>query len=365
MDIIQIDAKIKQYFREEEQRLEEYREKIVDIELILSGENISDIIRKKLIDTHLEYKKRVQDIETEEAYGFYLIESLPILESYKNMLKTPIQLNFFGTKDVSRDVNNEKEELAYKFSLLAKKYIGDIFTENNTRAVKKRECYNCSSKKIILVDDLVYICVDCGCERDGNINTLSYKDMSRTNVLQKYTYEKRSHFKDALNQYQGKQNCKIDSKVFKDLEEQMERHHLLIGDANTARERRFSNINKNHIMLFLKELGYDKHYENANYIHTEITGKKCPDISHLEDQLIDDFDTLANLYTKKYKYEKNIDRKSFINIQCVFFQLLKKNKYPCKKEDFNMLKTTERKTFHDDILQELFGELGWNYTPFF
>ena len=80
---------------------------------------------------------------------------------------------------------------------------------------------------------------------------------------------------------------------------------------------------------------------------------------------MEDFDTLASLYTKKFKYEKNIERKSFINIQCVFFQLLLKNKYVCKKEDFNILKTADRKSFHDDILRELFLELNWTYTPFF
>jgi hypothetical protein len=131
------------------------------------------------------------------------------------------------------------------------------------------------------------------------MNSLSYRDMSRTNVLQKYTYEKRSHFKDALNQYQGKQNCKIDRQVFDDLEREFERHRLLVGDKNTPNETRFANIKRQHIMLFLKELGYDKQYENSNYIYTEMTGVKCPDISHLEDQLMGDFDTLANLYTKK------------------------------------------------------------------
>ena len=55
----------------------------------------------------------------------------------------------------------------------------------------------------------------------------------------------------------------------------------------------------------------------------------------------------------------------WIIISYVFFQLLNKNKYPCKKEDFNILKTIDRKSFHDDVFKELFEELGWNHTPFF
>ena len=78
---------------------------------------------------------------------------------------------------------------------------------------------------------------------------------------------------------------------------------------------RYKNLELEHVMLFLKELGYDKQYENAKYIYSAITGKKCPDLSHIEDQLMDDFDVLVSLYIKKFKYEKKIDRKSFMNIQ--------------------------------------------------
>ena len=58
---------------------------------------------------------------------------------------------------------------------------------------------------------------------------------------------------------------------------------------------------------------------------------------------------------------KKIDRKSFINVQYVLFQLLRRHKYPCKREDFNILKTLDRKAFHDDIMKELFEELNWNF----
>ena len=94
-----------------------------------------------------------------------------------------------------------------------------------------------------------------------------------------------------------------------------------------------------------------------------MTGKKSNDISHLEDKLIKDFEVLSDLYDKKFKHDKTkkIDRKSFINVQYVLFQLLRRHKYPCKREDFNILKTLDRKAFHDDIMKELFEELNWNF----
>ena len=383
MDIIQIDCKIQQHFQDEEKKLDEYKAKIAEIEALeaptagdpsLRERGFSPIIAAKapLAQTLADYKKRVHDIETGNLLNFYIMESFPILEQYRKLLKTPIKINFFnktttGEAKDKTDLSTSKERLIHQFMQVAKKYNSLEFVSDDTlrSTQQKTDCTNCGFKKLLLVDDLYYICPECGCEKDGNINTLSYKDTSRTNILQKYAYEKRSHFKDAINQYQGKQNCKIDPKVFTDLRQQLENHHLLIGDENTPLHIRYQNVKRQHILLFLKELSYDKQYENANYIYSELTGVKCPDISHLVDQLMEDFDTLASLYTKKFKYEKNIERKSFINIQCVFFQLLLKNKYVCKKEDFNILKTADRKSFHDDILRELFLELNWTYTPFF
>ena len=360
MDITEIDDMILQRFKENETLIPEYKRKIAEIESMNIDDEVMKIKLQQAID---DYKQKIEKITSGSEYDFYISESFHILERYRQLLKTPVKVNFFGTTPKNQN-SKEKAELIDQYTQIAKKYAPDLDL-TKIKQPKKTECDNCFSSKVVVADGLSIICVDCGCEREENTNALSYKDISRTNVLQKYTYEKRSHFRDALNQYQGKQNCKIDKKIFMELENEFEKHRLLIGDKSTPKQERFSKIKKEHIMLFLKELGYDKQYENANYIYSEMTGVKCPDISHLEDQLMDDFDILANLYTKKFKYEKKIDRKSFMNIQCVFFQLLKKNKYQCKKEDFNILKTTDRKTFHDEILQELFEELGWNYTPFF
>jgi hypothetical protein len=365
MDILSIDNKIHQYFDTENSKMGEYISKINHIQEIANDKEVDEHIRSRVLATLDEYKKKVDSIKSGETYGFYIAESCDVLERYKKLLKTPVKLTFFNNvqsqQSIVTDNKKEKDILVAAYIQIAKKYLPSVESEIElgSRAENTTECENCGSKRTI-TDNFSHICTDCGYERDTNATTLSYKDISRTNVLQKGTYEERSHFKDALNQYQGKQNCKIDRKIFNDLEQEFKSHHLL-----SKGENRFSRIKKEHVMLFLKELGYDKQYENANYIYSEMTGVKCPDISHLEDQLIADFDTLVNLYTKKFKYEKNIDRKSFINIQCVLFQLLLKNKHPCKKEDFNILKTTDRKTFHDDILRELFEELGWNYIPFF
>ena len=363
IDIISLDLKIQQQFKAEDEEMYKYIDKINEIKSLMNLNDLDDTIRKRLNRSILEYENYVDNIKNSQNYNFYITESVPILENYKKLLRIPIKMSFVGNSLENTDTKNK---LINDFLEIAKKYINITGMEIINKCVdNKITCENCNSKKIILSENIFFICSVCGYEKDVNSKFLSYKDISRTNILQKYTYERRSHFRDCINQFQGKQNCKIDKKIYDDIEDQFEKHHMLVGDKNTPKEVRFTKIKKEHIMLFLKELKYDKQYENANYIYSHMTGVKCPDITHLEDQLMADFDTLVNLYIKKFKYERKIVRKSFMNIHYVFFQLLNKNKYVCKKEDFNILKTIDRKAFHDDIFKELFEELGWNHMPFF
>ena len=73
----------------------------------------------------------------------------------------------------------------------------------------------------------------------------------------------------------------------------------------------------------------------------------------------------TNLYDIKFRKNKKFTRKNFINTQYVLYQLLRKYNFPCKSSDFNILKTVERKTFHDDICRQLFNELKWNFKAIF
>ena len=96
-----------------------------------------------------------------------------------------------------------------------------------------------------------------------------------------------------------------------------------------------------------------------------MTGKKPDDISYLEDKLLDDFDTLTELYDRKFKNKPGFSRKNFINTQYVLYQFLLRYRHPCKKDDFTILKTVDRKSFHDDVAKKCFEELGWNHHPLF
>ena len=358
IDILNLDIKIKQQFKDDSDKIINYQEKLVDLRKTLEDFTLSSRIRKDIEKNIIYLSKKIENIDN---FNFYIAETAHILEKYKKFLQTPVKISFVGT---STNDTKEKHDIITRYLEIAQKYTDiniEIPSKNN-----KVICNNCPNKKMFdIIDNSIYICLLCGAQQEILLHTSSYKDIDRINISTKYTYDRKVHFRDCINQYQGKQNSTIDQQVYIKLEDQFKKHHLLIGDKNTPKEVRFKNITKEHIHLFLKELQYTKHYENVNLIHYQMTGKKPDDISYLEDRLLEDFDSLTELYDNKFKNKPGFERKNFINTQYVLYQLLIKYNHSCKKEDFTILKTVDRKSFHDDIAKICFEELGWNHTPIF
>jgi hypothetical protein len=364
IDVYSIDKKIRDIWLKNNEKIEsiqaeikQYKD-ILESNIDISEYVIHDIEEKiTLLESDCENYKKIS-----ENQHFYTIDFTDLIQTHRSL--PPKKISF-----VSKQKNDETDEFSKKYIDILKKYDidydKDVESHKNIKKVKKK-CTNCkTSDQFIITDQNFEICEECGKQDEQSFNSVSFKDIARVNLSNKYTYERRVHFKDCINQYQGKQNATIDDKVYADLEEQFALHGLLKGDKSTPKKTRFENITKEHISLFLKETGHTKHYEDVVLIYHNMTGKKVDDISHIENQLMEDFDKISNLYDKTFKFTGKIERKSFINTQYVLFQLLRHHRYPCKKEDFNMLKTLDRKSFHDDIIREIFQQLNFNFTPIF
>lgn len=361
IDILSIDAKIKHDFMEESDKVPQYREKLLDLKKTGQNEILSERSLRNLNLNIIDLEEKIALILSDQQLNFYIAETAHFLEKYKKILTIPVKLSFTRKSTIN---NKEKNSLIKKFLNIANKY-SDVNISSVNRP-KPVICNNCSNKKLFdVIDNSIYICLSCGAQQEILIHTSSYKDIDRINISAKYTYDRKVHFRDCINQYQGKQNSTIDENVYINLIDQFEKHHLLVGDKNTSKEIRCKNITKEHIHLFLKELDCTKHYENVNLIHYQMTGNKPDDISYLEDRLLDDFDSLTDLYDKKFKNKPGFERKNFINTQYVLYQLLVRYNHPCEKKDFTILKTVDRKSFHDDVAKTCFEELSWNHSPLF
>lgn len=382
INILSINTIIIQKFEQVEK---ENESKLHLIKKLLNEQNISNFVRNDLI---LIQQKIIN--EKRSIKELYIAKTCLLVEEYAQILKNPIS----HKKENNLPILRRKHQILIEYlnivNLLVKTKKWDIQlpfkspklddpislefycsvcenNDNNTFEVdefNRRTCLNCSTQ---------HASIETG---------ITHKDYSRVNIVGKFIYNRVLHFQDCIKQYQGKQNCKIPDQLYIDLDQKFKAYRLIVNtekkndkniddnDYKTVvadRLIRYSKITKNHIMIFLKELKYTKHYENINLIYFTLTNKRVDDISHLEEQLIDDFKELVFLYDELHgkDKEKELDRKNFMNVQYLLFQLLRRHNHPCKIEDFTILKTIDRKLFHDTICRNLFNKLGWKFTPTF
>jgi hypothetical protein len=359
LEILAVDSIIRKKFEDDYQKIPLHYRRLEEINETLS-KNLRMRIRKKILKTKEELIQKIEELENNTQLNFYISETSYLLETYKNLLISPIKLNFMGKQQSNSNVV-EKNKITIEYFQLCKKYI-DLDIEFPKRKYTIM-CSNCQNKKNFeIIDDNIYICDNCNAQQIILKVVSSYRDIDRINISSKYVYDRKIHFRDCINQYQGKQNSSIEQHVYDDLEEQFCRHHLISRDKSIPKEERFATITKEHVSMFLKDLSYAKHYENINLIHYNLTGIKPDDIGYLENILLDDFDILTDLYDKLFK---DINRKNFINTQYVLYQLLTRHKHVCNQDDFVILKTMDIKYFHDEICSVLFNILGWNMVPWF
>ena len=315
------------------------------------------------LDNHLT--KLTSEIE------MYSFKTMDILEKYKYELEKPQISTFRGTgekpdnnelQDIILEFNSILEELKEKnivfyserLSYYLKKYrMNTVYTvfnpfEDNKITVKKKKrnfyC-KCFEKGEDATGNI--ICKNCGKIYNELEDTVNYNDYSRVNITQRYHYEKRCHFRDTINQYQGKQNKYIPQKVYEDVKYMIEMQGL---DLN--------KVTIKHIGMFLSETKNSKYYEDKQLIYSVITKKEKPDISKYEKKLFEDFEKLVEVFLKIKG-----DRKNFLHAHYVLTQLLLRQGVKLPENSLNSLRTPARLREHDDIYQKCCDLLGWNFKP--
>jgi len=364
-DIFHIDEKIKKIINQESKKLEQYKSELINFKNIISGINnhkILDKNKKEYIDKIEILKQKIYDIENEIPLAEYIYTTTPIIEKYKKMIHTPVKVSFFNRKDnitniqYSKEyVENEKYEILDEYCDIAKKY---ILIKSYKKETSQRYICHCGNLNNYTESQNKIICNECSNVQCVQSIQTSFKDIDRVNLSQKYKYKKKVHFRDTVNQYQGKQNKKIEPIIYKILEDQFSIHNLVIIEGNTYHEK-YSNITKEHIYMFLFETNNSNYYEDINMIHTHFTGIPCPDISDIEYLLYEDFDKVVDAYESL----EDIDRIHFLNGQYILYQLLRRRKIKVKESDFDILKTRERLVEHDEIYQKICMKLEWTFHP--
>ena len=112
LDILSIDANIRKNFEEEFKKLPEHVEKLQEIEESLQKENLRRTVKVTLEKAQTDLKQYIDELESKWNFHFYVIETIPYIEQYKEIIKTPIKVSFMG-KPIKKD--KEKERVINSF----------------------------------------------------------------------------------------------------------------------------------------------------------------------------------------------------------------------------------------------------------
>ena len=215
----------------------------------------------------------------------------------------------------------------------------------------KKDCKNCGGKQSIDNKESLLICDDCGvCEKYmDNSNNFNYSETTQIDIVaQPFSYQRKNHFKEWLNQLQAKEVTQIPEAVIE----------LLFAELKKDRITENSKINSERIKSYLKKLKLNKYYEHIPNIISKITNIPPLKISkEFEDILLDLFDKIQEPF-KKYRPK---ERKNFLSYSYTlhkFCQLLKKDEYLIY---FPLLKSREKLFEQEKIWKGICKELNWTF----
>ena len=204
IDILDINNRILNNFETRKQTLEKLKERLHDMNKSLEIENIRHGVKDTLQNNIVDITEYIKDIEENISLNFYMLESVDLIEKYKDILNSPLKMSFVGK--VSKN-NKEKNNIINQYLEVASKYI-----DLNINIEKKEKiiCKNCSCKEFDIDEHTnIYICLDCSAQQLILKNVSSYRDINRINISTKYCYDRKIHFRDTIKQYQGKQLATI------------------------------------------------------------------------------------------------------------------------------------------------------------
>ena len=360
---------LREYLRREERKMER-RQNMVELKASLR--NIKHI------------KAQLDNILTGKDFNAYVEKIKPLLGEY-NIMGTLSKIVSFATNKKrldddemeklpeDPDIQHKRHQIIFDFLEVARKYIQiDVIREVQEGNI----CSSCGLKLDNIdtgdEDNGIIVCPNCKIERISVVRSRFYKDNTRTNNSGN-NYEDRANFEKVVMRFQGKQPDKPPTNLYDILMGHFAVKELPKLDINGNGVHVYvsSDYIKNHIPLnaegekdgtsrslmykALKDTGNSNYYDHINIILHEIWGWELPDITHLEDIIMDDYDKSQRVYEILPK-----DRKSSLNSQFRLFKHLRRLDYPCRTKNFRIPTTHDILEFHENMWAKMCEILGWD-----
>uniref|UniRef100_A0A6C0LZZ5 Viral late gene transcription factor 3 zinc ribbon domain-containing protein n=1 Tax=viral metagenome TaxID=1070528 RepID=A0A6C0LZZ5_9ZZZZ len=351
-DIYTIDRDIRRVIKEGEERLVGIRKRKKQLEWICTNsQNAVEVkeARQKIFDLSKEMSK----IETTNI-AEYESQTKELMTRYDRILTQPIVQSFVAsvsepsTSTSVADVSREKLLIFRDFVGIARNYIK---LDTGIHRSLGMACPACNRTNFEYRDDAI-VCKTCSIEVEIVDDTSSYRDATRVNLTNRFSYSRNGHFSEAIARFQAKQNRTIPDEIFLSLTSHFKRCGLTNETATLE-----------HIYIFLGEDGYTNYYDDLRLIYHKQTGKPPMDISHLESQLMDDHEKLNKVLPDVLE-SLNTQRLTALNVDYELIKHLEHRGFEfTTQERVHIFKTRKTAMDHDEICGRCFRILGWDFKP--
>lgn len=317
------------------------------------------IDKKTTLNTIDKLTNELSDLINNEDINRYLKEATPLIDRYRS-IGSVVKVVFFKSKKQNDPgtqkslINPDEMSPEYRERLLviesyldvAKKF-GNISVDVVRDISTTNECSNCHTDLTELFnenDNGLVSCPKCGLEK-LNLVQIIYTEQGATSGkltnIHRSGYEDRDNFYKGLLRYQGKQQNRLPTNIVDILDAYFTSFGLLEMTSSRVKEK---PLNKNGSRgettkdMMLKALS-DSHtnlsgyYDDLNLICHVYWGWRLPDVSHLENIIMSDYDETQKIFDAHLK-----NGGSNINIQYRLFKHLELRGHQCKLDDFKMIK---------------------------
>ena len=367
LNIVKIHEAIEARYTYFKSHLEEYKEEIQNQENLIIGKHSFSINEVKKMKNEIKIlKEQIYDYEHDISLNEYRKVALPIIEEYNKVASHKSKGFVVFKKKVEEE---SKEKIDYRLQIIrqyldhAREYIQ---IEMIHKMDLKANCPVCGldfSKIFTDEDSGLCNCPNCGYEREAISHTSTYKDSQRVNIGNRNNYDDCENFRKALMRYQGKQPHKPPEKLYEQLDDYFENigkaHRNDIKKLPKTSEGRKKGTSRQLMFEALGETNNSAYYDDINLIMHIYWGWDLPDVSDLEEKIMEDYINTQQVYNAI----PNKDRNASLNIQFRLYVHLKALDLPCNKEDFKIQTSRDSLEFHQAMWKIMCEKTGIKFYP--
>jgi hypothetical protein len=365
-NILQIDDILNKKFEQEKRR------QIASLNSKLELENVKVKCRQSMIERKAsrkniaDYESLIKKYEENIDKKTYCAKVESLLDAYRKIGPISNIVSFLSNnkEEISVPETKEQQEIRHRiissYLEIARKYIPiDLVRKLTDNDI----CLGCgvdtSKMEEEEDDDDCTVCSNCGLEKINIIKSAFYADGGRINNCRN-NYEDRANFEKVLARYQGKQI----TKPSKDLYIKLDEYFISRGLPSSKEYNEMqltaegTKVGTSREMMFevLSNIGCSGYYDDINLICSVFFGWSLPDVSHLEDNIMKDYDEFQAVYDQLPDRD---GRKSSLNSQWKLFILLRRRGWSCKAKDFKIPTTSSILEYHKVKTKQIYEILGW------